>query len=97
MIVWPLDQPKDCAVFTTTHVMKGGHDIIHVFHDEEDHGWQFHHGEEKSVADMMVVALEEIVALDPSVLEVADLPAGWKAWRQRRGTPWQRARNEHGS
>jgi hypothetical protein len=90
---WPFDQPKDCAVFTTTHVMKDGQDIIHVFHDEDDHGWQFHYAGEKNAADMMIVALEEIAAQDPSVLEVADLPPGWKAWRNKRGAPWQRAKN----
>jgi hypothetical protein len=95
MSAWPFDQPKDCAVFTTTHVMKDGQDIIYVFHDEDDHGWQFHYAGEKDVADTMIVALEEIVAQDSSVLEVADLPPGWKAWRKKRGAPWQRAKNEN--
>ena len=74
--------------------MKDGRDIIYVFHDEEDHAWQFHHAGEKNVADTMVVALEEIVAHDSSVLEVADLPSGWKAWREKRGAPWQKAKHE---
>jgi hypothetical protein len=94
MSAWPFDQPKDCAVFTTTHVMKGGRDILYVFHDEEDHGWQFHYGGKKDAADAMIVALEEIVARDPFVLEVADLPLGWKAWRNDRGARWQRAKSE---
>jgi hypothetical protein len=94
MSPWPFDQPKDCAVFTTTHVMKGGHDILYVFHDEEDHGWQFHYGGKMNATDAMVVALEEIVGHDPSVLEVADRPPGWKAWRESRSAPWQRAKNE---
>lgn len=95
MSAWPFDQPKNCAVFTTTQVMKSGHAILHVFHDEEDHGWQFHCDGERSIADAMIVALEEIVARDSSVLEVADLRPGWKAWRKSRSAPWQRARNEH--
>ena len=56
MSAWPFDQPKDCAVFTTTHVMKDGQDIIYVFHDEDDHGWQFHYAGEKNAADAMIVA-----------------------------------------
>ncbi len=91
---WPFDQPKNCAVFTTTHVMKDGRDIIYVFHDEDDHGWQFHYAGGKKISEHMVVALSEIVAHDPSVLEVASLPPGWKAWREKRGATWQRARNE---
>jgi len=94
MSAWPYDQPKNCAALTTTDVIKGGQDILYVFHDEEDHGWQFHHGGAKKVTDAMVVALEEIVAHDPSVLEVADLPPGWKAWRESRNAPWQRAKNK---
>ena len=73
--------------------MRDGCDIIHVFHDEDDHGWQFHWAGEKDVADMMVVCLSEIVDHDPSVLEVADLPTGWKAWREKRGAAWHREKN----
>lgn len=92
--VWPFDQPRNCAVFTTTTVMKDGCDIIYVFHDADDHGWQCHYGGEKSAADAMVVALREIVAHDPTVLEVAHIAPGWKAWREKRGAPWHTARNE---
>jgi hypothetical protein len=28
---------------------------------------------------------------DPTLLELADLPEGWRAWRERVGAPWQRA------
>jgi len=94
MDTWPFDQPRNCAVFTTTHVMKGGRDIIYVFHDEDDHSWQFHYAGEKSIGDTMVVALEEIVAHDPTVLEVASIPPGWKAWREKRGAPWHKKKNE---
>ena len=94
MNAWPFDQPENCAVFTTTHVMKGGRDIIYVFHDEDDHGWQFHYAGEKSIADTLVVALKEIVARDPSVLDIADLPLGWKAWREKRGASWHKSKNE---
>ena len=90
---WPFDQPRDCAVFTTTHVFKEGRDIAFVFHDADDHGWQFHFAGEKDVADSMVVALEEVVAHDPSVLEVADLPPGWMAVRAGRGSKWEKKQN----
>jgi hypothetical protein len=96
MNTWPFDQPKNCAVFTTTHVMKEGRDIAFVFHDADDHGWQFHYEGEKSLRDSLVVCLSEIVRHDPSVLEVADLPPGWKAWRKKRGDAWQRAENAKG-
>jgi hypothetical protein len=90
---WPFDQPKNCAVFTTTHVMKEGRDIAFVFHDADDHGWQFHYDGEKRPGDSMVVSLSTIVQHDPTVLDVADIPPGWKAWRKKRGDAWQRAEN----
>ncbi|MDF9827657.1 hypothetical protein M2447_001756 [Ereboglobus sp. PH5-10] len=92
MNTWPFDQPKNYAVFTTTHVMKGGHDIAYIYHDEDDHGWQFHYAGEKSTDDTMIVSLESIVRHDASVLEVADMPPGWMAWRTKRDAPWQRVK-----
>jgi len=73
--------------------MKEGRDILYVFHDADDHGWQFHYEGEKTLAEHMVVALSEIVRHDPTVLEVADLPPGWKASRKKRGDAWLRAVN----
>ena len=90
---WPFDQPRNAATFTTTHVLKGKQAITHVYHDEDDHGWQFHYSGPKSASDAMVVALQEIVAYDSTVLEVADLPPGWVAVRQGIGQPWTRKRN----
>jgi hypothetical protein len=86
---WPFDQPPNCAVFTTTHVMRAGQPITHVYHDEEDHGWQFHYPGEKSVGDCMIVALRTIVRHDPTVVEVADLPPGYVAIRHGVGDPWR--------
>ena len=41
--------------------------------------------------DAMIVGLKEIVAHDSTVLEIADLPPGWIATRDRIGSPWTRA------
>ena len=87
---WPFDQPKNCAVITTTHVLKEGRDITRVSHDLDDHGWQFHYSGEKKMSDALVVLLQNIVAHDPSVLEVADIPPGWVAVRSHRGAAWER-------
>ena len=88
---WRFDQPRNCAVLTTTHVIKEGQDITCVFHDADDHGWQLHSEGGKTVAEHLVVSLGEIVRHDPSVLEVADLPPGWKAWRKEKEAAWRRA------
>lgn len=61
-----------------------------VTHDADDHGWQFIGTSDASVADGRLVCLEEIVHLDPTVLEVADLPTGWEAVRESVGDAWRR-------
>ena len=42
----------------------------------------------------MVVELGEMIALDPSLIELADLPIGWYAWRLEENQAWQRAEGE---
>jgi hypothetical protein len=87
---WPFDQPRNCAVITLRPIVFEGAPILHVTHDEDDHGWQFLGWEDADVAQGAVVCLSHIVELDPSVLEVADLPPGWHAWRRSKTEPWQR-------
>jgi hypothetical protein len=87
---WPFDQPRNCAVITLRSIVFGGAPILLVAHDADDHGWQFLAGGTVDVADAAVVLLKNIVAHDPSVLDVADLPPGWQAWRASKTSPWQR-------
>jgi hypothetical protein len=89
---WPFDQPPRTAVITLRPIVFEGAPILHVAHDEDDHGWQFLGWEDADVDQAAVVALEEIVKLDSSVLEVADLPPGWRAWRRSKSAPWTRER-----
>jgi hypothetical protein len=91
---WPFDQPPDCAVITLRSIVFGGGPILHVTHDEDDHGWQFLGAGDADEKDAAVVGLKEIVQLDPSVLEVADMPPGWHAWRASKSSPWERARRQ---
>jgi hypothetical protein len=87
--LWPFDQPRNCAVFTTRQVLEGAEPILHVTHDSDDHGWQFL-GREAREEDAKINALHEAVELDSSVLQLADLRPGWHAWRDSIDSPWQR-------
>jgi len=87
---WPFDQPPNCAVITLRSIVFDGDPILHVTHDEEDHGWQFLSLHDAEMADAAVVSLEEIVDLDPTICTVADLPPGWRAWRQSKSARWIR-------
>jgi hypothetical protein len=86
---WPFDQPRNCAVFTTRQVLEGAEPILHVTHDSDGHGWQFL-GRAVREEDAKIIALQEAVELDPSVLQLADLRPGWHAWRDSIDSPWQR-------
>ena len=90
---WPFDQPPNCAVITLRRILDGAEHILHVIHDSEDHGWQFLSGSDAHEAEAAVVALGTIVDLDPSVSEVADIPPGWRAWRDWKGQDWNRGPN----
>ncbi len=89
---WPFDQEPTCAVITLRSIVFDGAPILHVCHDMDDHGWQFLGDGDADESDAAIVGLGEIVRLDPSVLEVADIEPGWHAWRSSKESPWQRDR-----
>jgi hypothetical protein len=87
---WPFDQPPNCATFTLRSIVFDRQPILLVVHDIEDHAWQFLDGKRVTTANAALVCLSEIVKLDPTVLELADLPPGWEATRKAAGKPWIR-------
>jgi hypothetical protein len=87
---WKFADPPNVVTCTVRQIVRDGHPILLVSHDDEDGGWQFLTGGAFDLADALLVALKEIVALDPSIVELADLPLGWQAWRERPGALWVR-------
>ena len=87
---WPFDQPRNCAVFVTREVLDGEEPILFVRHDADDHGWQFIGSTDGIAANARIIALSEAVQLDPSVLQVADLPVGRRVWRHSAEDTWIR-------
>ena len=87
---WRFSQPPDCAVVTLRSIVRGGAPVLHVTRDAEDDGWQFLGGDTPAEADAMVVGLAEMLAIDPGLEALADLPAGWHAWREHAGDAWTR-------
>ena len=89
---WPFEDPLNVITVTTRHVVDGSHPIDYVSRDEEDGGWQFHtNAVAFSMADALLVRLDNMVARDASLLELADLPLGWCAVRSGPSAPWVRA------
>lgn len=61
--------------------MESGSPITYVSHDE-DGEWQFHSQDEcTSEDDFMYATLGDIVAKEPSVLELADMAMGFEAYK----------------
>jgi hypothetical protein len=76
-------------VFTTTRVIREGHTIVFVSHDDNG-DWQFLDAERNpSEKDAVLVSLEEMIQHDPSVLAIAELPPGGTATRIDKDSEWQ--------
>jgi hypothetical protein len=88
---WPFLDPKNTVVFTSSRVVEREETICYVTHDEDDGAWQFHPSGGTSTSEARLVGLGEIVGMDPTIAELADLPLGWRAWRATAVSPWQRA------
>ncbi len=87
---WLFPDPPNVATFTMRQVIHEGQPILLVTHDADDGAWQFLTGEPPKVSDALIVCLREMVKRDPSLTELADLPAGWRAWRESAEAAWQR-------
>ena len=90
---WRFAESENVAVITLRQILSEGEPILHVTHDSDDGGWQFLGWGDAEEEDAKLVALSEIVQLDPSVQELADLPLGWHAWRRTTNEPWQRSKD----
>ena len=79
-------------VFTTRFVIEDNCPIVLVSHDDEG-DWQFLSEEGPIEDEARIVLLHEIIQHDPTILEVADLPIGSKAFRDNMGSPWRIRKN----
>ena len=73
----------------TAQVLERAEPILHAVHDENGE-WQFIGSSDGTVENGRVIALREAVELDPSVLQLADMPVGWHAFRDSPERPWTR-------
>ena len=87
---WPFADPPNVAVFTLRRIFREGKPILHVTHDKDDGSWQFLDGGPADMEDAWIVGLGEVLNLDDTIAELADLPLGWMAWRATLTSPWQR-------
>lgn len=84
------EPPLDTAVFTTKFVLDDNKTITYVTHEIEDGAWQFFSDDSfKNFEEVArVVGLQEILDIDNSMLEIADLPLGFCATRKDKFGKW---------
>ena len=90
---WRFPDPPHTQAFLSKTVHEGTESVVYVSHDLSDGAWQFL-GE--SMADgggPVLSCLHHLIDNDPSLKELADLPLGWCAERERPGEPWVRREN----
>lgn len=88
---WPFNDAPNTVTFVTRHVFSGS-PICYAYHDWEDGCWQFLPDRITEKADAMLVSLEEVYKVDPSIGGLADLPHGWMAHRKNTSAPWIRSK-----
>ncbi|WP_211999857.1 DUF4262 domain-containing protein [Chitinophaga sp. HK235] len=80
-------EEKNLAVFTSRQILEGS-PILYVYHDE-DGDWQFLSEEETDEQDVRIVALSEIVKIDPGIKELHLLSYDQRAWRASAKDKWE--------
>lgn len=91
---WPFDQACNVAAITTRQVLSEGLPILRVTHYSDDHSWAFVCGTTDDEADGRVISMSEALEIDPTLKDIAALPPGWTAWREKVGGEWRRFQNE---
>ena len=77
------------AVFTTRFVIAGNSPITVVFH-HQDGSWQFN-GDKGDLldSDYKIISLGEVISLDQTIIEIADMPVGHFAYRDTTADRWK--------
>jgi hypothetical protein len=89
----PFEEPPNVATISTRHVIDGGPPVGFAAHDAEDGAWQVLPRCDVTMSDVLIIGLEERLALDGTFAQLADLPPGRRATPDRVGPPWRRARS----
>jgi hypothetical protein len=78
------------AVFTTSFVLHDKKPILFVSHYDQDGTWEFLSDDEFDDFEKVakVVSLEEIINLDPSIIELSEMEEGYHAFRKSEKDKW---------
>ena len=90
---WTFRESVNTGVFTTRQVMEGTHPVLDVYHSP-DGDWQFLCGTTLETGDLKLVCFGCMIERDSSLLELADLPLSWCAFRDSQEGSWTREEYE---
>lgn len=91
---WKFPDPPHARVFLSEAVHAEEEPITYVSHDLDDGSWQFLGDSMAGGRKPVISCFHHPVDDDPTLKELADLPRGWYAEREKRGEPW--VRHQHG-
>ena len=85
---YPFAETADTACIICKHIINGEQPILFVSHDEDDGMWQFLCGGSHETEDAKVAALGEVFEFDSSIGELAEMPCGYYATRDKADCDW---------
>jgi hypothetical protein len=80
-------EERNLGVYTTKQAFVGD-PILYVYHNDNG-DWQFHTSSEPKIEDAVLVELEDMTNLDPTINELYHLQLGWHAWRETAEGEWE--------
>lgn len=86
-IQFPFADSPNTATFTCCHVLNGERPILYVSHDEDGY-WQFLCGCVHSEDEARIVSLYDIMEINPSVGDLAQLDYGYCAECADENSDW---------
>jgi hypothetical protein len=89
----PWREDMSLMVVTQRSIVNEQRPVMVVIRNSADGHWLVFTDENPGVDPQITVSFKDLVALDETIKEVADLPYGWRAWRSGKGEPWDRRRD----
>jgi hypothetical protein len=89
---WKFPDPPHTTAFLSQTIHDGTEPVTYVSHDADDGTWQFLGDSMSEVGGPVISCLHHPIDSDPTLTELADLPLGWSAERERLGEPWVRSK-----
>jgi hypothetical protein len=89
-MLYKFTDPQNTACITCVHVIQDSRPILHVTHDKDDGCWQFLCGAIHDESQAVVMGIGEMVKIDESLNEIADLKIGGLANRTNPIDKWNR-------